>query len=80
MVGALPGYPTRSRLGRRHRLEIEDLGRHLPFPGAQAPEVPLAAPGVDSAAPAPVEPPAISNLPPADAGVPSDAVMAIGGG
>jgi RNA polymerase sigma factor (sigma-70 family) len=44
------------------------------------PEVPLAAPGVESAPPAPVEPPAVPNLPPVDAGVPPDAVTAIGGG
>jgi RNA polymerase sigma factor (sigma-70 family) len=44
------------------------------------PEVPPAPPGVDSAPPAPVEPPAVPNLPPVDAGVPPDAVTAIGGG
>jgi RNA polymerase sigma factor (sigma-70 family) len=46
----------------------------------QAPEVPPEAPGVEAAPPAPVQPPALPNLPPADAGVPPDAVTAIGGG
>jgi hypothetical protein len=35
---------------------------------------------MESAPPAPVGPPAVPNLPPVDAGVPPDAVTAIGGG
>jgi RNA polymerase sigma factor (sigma-70 family) len=52
-------------------------------PGVEAPrppEAPLGMPGVESAPPAPVEPPAVPDPPPVDAGVQPDAVTAIGGG